>query len=116
MRFILRLLLNAAGILFVAYIIPGLEVSSFIAALLFALILGIVNALLRPLILLLTLPVNILTLGLFTLVVNAFTFWLASVVSFGVHVESFAAAIWGGLIVWIITAITGLLLKDGNEE
>lgn len=116
MRFVLRFLLNAAGILLVAYAIPEFEVSSFWAALIFALILGVVNALLRPLIILLTLPVNILTLGLFTLIINAFTFWLASVVSFGVHLDSFVAAFWGGLIVWIITALTGLLLKDGTED
>jgi len=115
MRFILRLSINAIIILGVSYLVPGFGVSSFVTAFIFALILGVVNAVLRPLLNLLSLPLTILTLGLFALVINAFTFWLASVVSFGIYVDGFGAAFWAALIVWIGSVLTGALLKDADE-
>ncbi len=105
MSFIIKLILNSIIILAVAHFVPGILVQSFSAAIFFAIILGVVNVLVRPLLVLLTLPLSILTLGLFTLIVNAFTFWLASLLSFGVSIETFAAAFWGGLLVWIATMI-----------
>ncbi len=112
MTFIIRLIINALVILGVAHFIPGIFVASIWAALAFAIILGIVNAIIRPLLILLTLPVSVITLGLFTLVINTFTFWLASLVSFGVHVETISAAFWGGLICWIAALLTNHFVKS----
>ena len=92
MRFIIRLVLSALAITGVSYFIPGVSVRSFWAALLFALILGIVNALARPLLVLFTLPINLLTLGFFTLIINAFTFWLASKFVFGIEITSVSSS------------------------
>lgn len=116
MKFLLRLVLNSVGVLAVSYIIPGLSVSSFVAALVFALVLGVVNALVRPLMLLLTLPVTILTLGFFTLIINACLFWFTSLISVGVEVQTFFAAFWGGLLVWTVSGITNWLFKDDFED
>jgi putative membrane protein len=119
-RFALRVLATALAVLlasgFIAGIprITGISIDSdepFVAALVFALILGILNAFLRPILLLLTLPLNILTLGLFTLVVNAIVFWLASQVGVGVRVADFPAAFLGALVVSIVSFIASRVLK-----
>src|SRR3990172_8671810 len=96
----IRWFILAFVILGIAHTIPGIYVSSFGAALLFALVLGVINAFIRPLLLILSLPITLLTVGLFALVINALTFWLAGSISAGVHVEGFWGAFWGGLIVW----------------
>ncbi len=108
MFFILRILINALVIFALAQNIPGIAVNDFSSALFFSLILGVINAVLRPLFLILTLPINMLTLGLFTLVVNAFTFWIASTLSFGVHIETVAAAFWCSVIVGAISVIMSI--------
>lgn len=77
--------------------------ANFWSALIAALVIGLVNALIRPLLLILTLPVNILTLGLFTLVINAFMFWLASSIVKGFDVANFWAAFWGALVFWLVS-------------
>ena len=93
-----------------AYLVPGVRVANLWSALVAALIIGLVNALIRPLILLLTLPVNILTLGLFTLVVNALMFWLASSIAKGFDVANFKAAFLGALVFWLVSWIVNGLL------
>lgn len=111
MRLILRWLISALTLMLVAYYVPGITVVSFYSALVAALILGLINAVIRPLAMLLTLPVNILTLGLFTLVVNTLMFWLAATVVKGFTVTGFAAAFWGALILWLAGWIVNGLLK-----
>ncbi len=94
--------------------IPGIAINSeppLVGALVFALILGILNAFLRPILLLLTLPLNILTLGLFTLVINAIVFWLASLLGSGVAVDSFPAAFFGALLVSVVSFAASRVLK-----
>jgi len=101
-----------------AYIVPGVSIRSFGAALVAALIIGLVNALIRPLVLLLTLPVNILTLGLFTLVINALMFWLASGIAKGFDVTGFSAAFLGALVYWLTSwIVNGLFIgsKEGKK-
>lgn len=78
MKFIVRWLLNGLALLGVAWLLPGVTVLGYEAAIIAGLGLGLVNALLRPVIKLLTLPINLLTLGLFGLAVNAFLFWLVA--------------------------------------
>jgi len=95
MRLLLRWVLNAGALLLIAYYLPGVGVTGWYAALVAILVLGLVNALIRPLLILLTLPVNILSLGLFTFVINAFLFWFVSTFIEGFEVSGFLAAFWG---------------------
>ena len=116
MKFILRLLINALTILLVAYFIPGIIVSSFASALFMAIVLGIVNALIRPVVSILTLPIKVLTLGLFALVVNALMLLLASYFVVGVEITTFASAFWGALIISIISWFTNQFLKKKKRK
>lgn len=103
MYLLLRWLISALSVIVTAYVVPGVRVANFWTALVAALIIGLINALIRPLILLLTLPVNIVTLGLFTLVINALMFWLASSIVKGFDVANFTAAFLGALVFWLVS-------------
>ncbi|MSU75197.1 MAG: phage holin family protein [Candidatus Magasanikbacteria bacterium] len=111
MRLLLRWLFSAATLMLIAYYLPGVGVAGFYTALIAALVLGLVNALIRPIILVLTLPVNVLTLGLFTLIVNALMFWLASTVVKGFTVAGFWPAFWGALIMTLVGWVVSMILK-----
>ena len=111
MKLVMRWLLSAGALMLTAYYIPGIAVTSFYAALVAALILGLINALIRPFIILLTLPINILTLGLFTLVINALMFWLASSVVKGFFVAGFWPAFWGALTMCVVGWVVNSLFK-----
>lgn len=102
MSLILRWLLSAGAIFLVPYIVPGVSIRDFWTALIAALVIGLINILIKPVLLILTLPVNILTLGLFTLVINAILFWFASTIVKGFDVTGFAAAFLGALAYWLI--------------
>lgn len=112
MYLILRWILSAATLLLIAYFLPGVVVTGWYAAFLAALILGLLNAVVRPILLVLTLPVNILTLGLFTFVVNAFVFWFASTVVKGFEVTGFMPALLGSLILWLVGWFANNSLKN----
>lgn len=99
---LLRWFIGAVSIMLVGYLVPGVHIASFWAALLAALVLGIFNAVLRPLLIILTLPITILTLGLSTLFINAGIFLLASTIIKGFTVDSFGAALIGSLLLWFI--------------
>ena len=98
MKLIVRWLLLAAALLLVAHLYPGVSVASFGAAMVAALVLGLFNTLVRPLLVLLTLPVTVVTLGLFLFVINALMFWSAAGVLDGFKVTGFGAALIGSLI------------------
>src|SRR5688572_12858119 len=93
-----RWIVNAAALLLVAYLYPGVTVASFFAAAVAALILGLVNAVVRPILVLLTLPVTVLTLGLFLFVINALLFWLVAEIVQGFRVTGFMAALIGSIL------------------
>ncbi|HRO60931.1 MAG TPA: phage holin family protein [Burkholderiaceae bacterium] len=102
--------LNAASLVLVAWLIPAVHVSGFGAALIAALVLGLFNAVLRPVLILLTLPVTLLTLGLFILVINGFLFWAAAQILEGLEVRSFGWAMIAALVYSVISwAISALL-------
>jgi len=105
-----RWIVNAAALLLVAYLYPGVAVTSFFAALIAALVLGIVNAVIRPILVLLTLPVTLVTLGLFIFVINALLFWFVANVVQGFAVSGFWAAMVGSILYSVITMITSWLL------
>ncbi len=98
MKLIVRWLLLAGALLVVAHLYPGVAVASFGSALFAAAVLGLLNTLVRPLLVLLTLPVTLLTLGLFLFVINALMFWSAASLLDGLAVTGFAAALIGSLI------------------
>lgn len=116
MKLLLKWLLSAAALLFVAYIYSGVEVKSFPSALIAAFVIGLFNVVLRPVLVVLTLPVTIVTVGLFLFVINALMFWAAASVLDGFHVAGFGAALLGSLIysvlgVVIESALGGLFAK-----
>ncbi|WP_017522498.1 phage holin family protein [Pusillimonas noertemannii] len=105
MEILLIWILNAVALLIVAYILPGITVASFWSALIAALVLGLLNTLVKPVLILLTLPVTIVTLGLFLLVINALVFWFAGSVLKGFHVNGFWWALLGALVYSIIAGL-----------
>lgn len=116
MKLLLKWLLSAASLLFVAYVYSGVEVQSFTSALIAAFVVGLFNVVLRPVLVVLTLPVTIVTVGLFLFVINALMFWAAASVLDGFHVNDFGAALLGSLIysllgVLIESALGGLFAK-----
>lgn len=112
MTILVRLFLNALALMGVAYLVPGVAVTSFPQAFIAAIVIALVNALIRPLIKLLSLPVTVLTLGLFILVINALMFWLASKLAPGFTVSGFAAAFWGALTFSIISWLANVLIVE----
>jgi len=98
MKLLIRWLLLAAALLLVAHLYSGVHVASFGSAMIAALVLGLLNTLVRPLLVLLTLPVTLLTLGLFLFVINALMFWAAASLLSGFNVAGFGAALIGSLI------------------
>ncbi len=110
MYILARLFLNALAVMVVAYLVPGVAIRNFPHAFVAALILGVINAFLRPALILLSLPVNILTLGFLTLIINALLFWLAASLSPGFRVDNFGAAFWGALVFWIVSWLTSWLV------
>ena len=116
MRMILLWILNAVALLAVAWLLPtSIHVASFGSALLAALILGLVNALVRPVLLVLTLPVTLLTLGLFIFVLNGLMFWLAGSLFEGFVVAGFWPAVFGSMVYSVVSwALTGLLVSGKN--
>ena len=112
MGFLIRWLVNAVALYLTTLIVPGVHVTSFGGAVLAALVLGIVNAVLRPIILVLTLPLNILTLGLFTFVVNAFMLWIVAVATHQIALTSVWAAFVGAIVLSVISFILSRLVAD----
>ena len=110
LNLIARWIINAAALLLVAYLYPGVTVADFWAAMIAALVLGLVNAVIRPLLVLLTLPVTVLTLGLFLFVINAFLFWFVAEIVTGFKVTGFMAALIGSVLYSLITLVTSWLL------
>ena len=110
MEIILVWILNAVALLVVAYILPGITVSSFGSALIAALVLGLLNTLVKPVLILLTLPITIVTLGLFLLVLNALVFWFAGSILKGFHVNGFWWAVLGAFVYSFVSGLLSRLL------
>jgi putative membrane protein len=107
---IARWIVNAALLLLVAYLYPGVQVQGFGPALIAALALGFVNAIIRPILIVLTLPATILTLGLFIFVINALLFWFVAEIVHGFAVTGFWAALVGSILYSVFTLVTSRLL------
>ena len=112
MKILIKWLLSAGALLVVAYLYGGVQVNSFSSAMIAALVIGLLNAVLRPILVVLTLPVTIVTVGLFLFVVNGLMFWAASGLLSGLHVAGFWAAMLGALIYSLLgLAIESLLAR-----
>lgn len=103
--FLLHLVLTAGALLIVARLVGGVYVSGFGAALFGALVLGLVNAIVRPVMILLTLPITLLTLGLFLFVINALMLWLVAALVPGIRISGFGAALVGSLLLTILNLL-----------
>ncbi|OGI00261.1 MAG: hypothetical protein A2104_01765 [Candidatus Melainabacteria bacterium GWF2_32_7] len=102
---IIRWVLLALAVMLVAFIVPGIQVGGFLAALIAALVIGIINLFIRPIVMALTLPINLLTLGLFTFVINALLLWFVGAITPGFTVEGFVPALLGSLLLSILSVL-----------
>ncbi len=112
MKLIVKWLLSASALLAVAYLYDGVQINTFTTALVAAFVIGLFNTILRPVLILLTLPVTLITLGLFLFVINALMFWAASGVMDGFKVSGFGAALLGSLIY----SVFGLVIESALER
>lgn len=110
MHLLLRWIISALALLALPYVMESIRIDGFWTAVLAAAVLGLVNALVRPLLIVLTLPATILTLGLFIFVVNALSFWLASSLAPGFHVAGFWSAFLGAIVYSLVTWAASVLL------
>jgi putative membrane protein len=111
-RFLIHWLVIALALWVTAFILPGVTIESTTALAIAAIVLGLVNALVRPILTILTFPITILTLGLFYLLVNGFTFFLATKVVPGFAVSSYWWAVLGALVVSLVSAFVGSFVKQ----
>lgn len=109
-QFLLTWLVTAISLMITAYIVPGFVVSSFGAAVIAAIVLGLINAIVKPILVLLTLPLTIVTLGLFLFVINALTIWLAGALTPGFDVTGFIPALVGSIVLTLITSVSNFLV------
>lgn len=109
---VIRWVISAVAILLTAFIVPGIEIQGFGAALVGALVLGIVNAFIRPLIILFSLPITILTLGLFTLVINGFMLSIVASVITGFYLKNFWNAMLGAIIISLFSSLINNVVLD----
>jgi len=115
MRLLLIWLINALALLALPYVFPWVRVDSFGAALIAALALGLINTLIRPLLILLTLPVTVLTLGLFIFVINGLLFWLVGSFVDGFHVSGFWSGVFGAIVYSLISWLLASLLPTKRD-
>ena len=108
----IRWLILTVAIMVSAYLFPGIEVGGFGSALFAALVLGILNAFFRPILIILTLPINILSLGLFTFVINAFLLMMVSGVIQGFEVHGFWSAVFGSLIISLVNYLLNSFINE----
>lgn len=112
MKLILKWLLSAVALLFTAYVYNGVQVSSFAAAMIAAFFIGLLNTVVRPVLIILTLPVTLITLGLFLFIINALMFWAAASILDGFRVTGFGAALLGSLIY----SLLGMVIDSALER
>ena len=112
MNFFLKIILSAVAVLIVSYILPGVEIANFFMAIVLAFVLTLLNYIVKPLLILFTIPLTILTLGLFLLVINAIIILLADAMIPGFYVDGF----WWALIFSLLLSLTNSLLTDISQK
>ena len=120
MRLLLIWILNALALIAVAYLLPGVHVAGFESALIAALVLGLINTLIRPLLIILTLPATLLTLGLFIFVVNGLCFWFAGSILSGFRVDGFMTSMIGAILYsvfsWLLASLLAPVVKGEPSD
>jgi putative membrane protein len=117
MRLLLVWLINTVSLMAVAYLMPSVAISSFGAALIASAVLGLVNTIIRPVLVLLTLPVTVLTLGLFIFVINGLLFWMVASWLEGFEVAGFWSGVLGAIVYSLISwLLSALVLRDGTPR
>jgi putative membrane protein len=114
LNFLLTLLVAALSLLLTAYLVPGFEFDSFITVAIAALILGLVNAIVRPILVILTLPLTLLTLGLFLFVINALMLWLVGFLTPGFTVAGFLPALLASVVLTFVSTLLSLLVRNAT--
>ena len=115
MGFFVRVVVNILAIVLAGSIVPGIRLDGPLAAIAAGVLLGLVNAIVRPVLIILTLPITLVTLGLFLLVLNGLCLWLVAGVVRGFHVDGFWAAVLGALVVSALSWIVTLLISDSGK-
>ena len=115
-KFLLRFVVAAVGFWIASRIVPGVHAGGPLSLLIAGLLLGVINALVRPILVLLTLPLTILTLGLFLFVVNGLTVWLVTALVHGVQIHGFWHAVLTALIISVVSWLAGGLIGDGKRR
>ena len=110
-HFLLTWLVTAVSLMITANVVEGFKVSSFLAALVAVVIIGLVNAIVKPILVILTLPITFVTLGLFLFVVNALTIWLAGSITPGFHVDGFVPALLGSIVLTIVASVLNFVAE-----
>ena len=113
MNFLLRIVITAVVAFALSYILPGIHIESFWTAIKLSLVLAILNFLLKPILVILTLPITIVTFGLFLFIINALIVWLAGELVGGFHVKNF---MWALLFSLLLSLLTSLLYKEKDKE
>lgn len=117
MKILIHWVLSALAVVITAYLLPGIVIKSFFVALIVAVVLGFLNTIIRPILIVLTLPVNILTLGLFTFVINAGLVMLTSNLVWGFRVNGFWWALLFSLVLWLVnTVLNRFVPREGNYD
>jgi putative membrane protein len=109
---LIRWIINAGALILMSYVIQGIEVDHLLSAFVAAAVLGVINAVLRPILILLTLPITLLTLGLFVLVINGLMLSIAASVVKGFHVNGFWAAVFGALFLSVVSGIANAFINE----
>lgn len=112
MALLIALLLNALALIITSKIVPGIEIESFTTAILAAIVMGLINTFIKPILSLLTAPINLLTLGLFTFVINAVMFYLASLIVDGFGIRDGTSAILGAIVLSVTATILSTLVRE----
>ncbi|OGT07266.1 MAG: hypothetical protein A2X78_03140 [Gammaproteobacteria bacterium GWE2_37_16] len=116
LKFLIKWLISTVALLVVVHIFSGVSSENFLTTLIMALVLGFLNTFLKPILALLALPVMVLTLGLFMLVINATTFFLAAKLVHGFYVAGFGSALWAALLYSFITFLINILIQSQDEK
>ena len=115
MALLIALLLNALALIITSKIVPGIYIESFAKAILAAIVMGVINTMIKPILSLLTAPINIITLGLFTFVVNAVLFYLAALIVPGFGIDGAWSAILGAIVLSVTATILSTLIKEARK-
>lgn len=116
MYILVSILLNALALILTAYIVPGFAVANFTTAVLAAIVMGILNTFIKPVLLLLTFPLTIITLGLFIFVVNAIVLWLTAAIVGGITISGFLPAVLAAIVLSVVSTALSMLVKDFGKR